>query len=293
MAKIAWLGLGVMGYPMAGHLANSGHQLTVFNRSTARAESWVHKYEGHLATTVLEAVKDADFVFACVGNDEDVRSITTGKKGAFAGMKSGAIFIDCTTASANLARELSTEAETRGFDFLDSPVSGGQVGAEEGTLTVMVGGDIEPFQKAEPIIMCFAKVVKLIGSSGSGQTAKMVNQLCIAGVVQGLSEGINLAKRAGLDIQKVMETISAGAAGSWQMTNRWKTMNEGRYDFGFAVDLMRKDLSIAIAEAKNIGAPVQLAELVDQFYNEVQRMGGGRWDTSSLLVRLADESISK
>ena len=293
MAKIAWLGLGVMGYPMAGHLANSGHHLTVFNRSTARAESWADKYKGHVATTVLEAVKDADYVFSCVGNDEDVRSITTSKNGAFTGMKRGSIFIDCTTASANLARDLSLEAETKGFKFLDAPVSGGQVGAEEGALTVMIGGEIEPFQKAEPIIRCFAKVAKRIGSSGSGQTAKMVNQLCIAGVVQGLSEGISLAKRTGLDVPIVMETISSGAAGSWQMTNRWKTMNEGKYDFGFAVDWMRKDLAIAIAEAETVGASIPVAELVDQFYNDVQRLGGGRWDTSSLLVRLANESIGK
>jgi len=289
MAKLAWLGLGVMGYPMAGHLENSSHELTVFNRSVARAKSWQRDYGGRTAGTALEAIDDADIVFACVGNDADVRSVTTGENGVFTGMKTGSIFVDCTTASADLARELSAEANTRGIEFLDAPVSGGQVGAEKGTLTVMVGGDVDPFRRAEPVIKCFASMVSLIGPSGSGQTAKMVNQLCIAGIVQGLCEGMNLAKRAGLNVPKVMETISTGAAGSWQMTNRWKTMSEGEFDFGFAVDWMRKDLAIAIAEAQRVGASVPVGELVDQFYRDIQQLGGGRWDTSSLLVRLSGD----
>ena len=288
MAKVAFIGLGVMGYPMAGHLLRKGgHELTVYNRNAAKAEAWVKEYgAGKAAPTPAEAAKDADFVFSCVGNDDDVRSVTTGKDGAFHTIRRGAVFIDNTTASANLARELYAAATERGFGFLDAPVSGGSAGAQNGVLTVMVGGDADTFAKAEPVIAAYARMVTLIGAPGAGQLAKMVNQICIAGLVQGLAEGIHFAQKAGLDIPKVMETISKGAAGSWQMDNRWKTMSEGKYDYGFAVDWMRKDLAISLEEARSNGATLPVAALVDQFYAEVQRLGGRRWDTSSLLARL-------
>jgi 3-hydroxyisobutyrate dehydrogenase len=288
MAKVAFIGLGVMGYPMAGHLLKKGgHDLTVYNRNAAKAAAWVKEYgAGKTAATPAEAAKDAEFVFSCVGNDDDVRAVTLGKGGAFDSVRKGAVFIDNTTASANIARELYAAAKERGFAFLDAPVSGGSAGAQNGALTVMVGGDAEPFAKAEPVIAAFARMVTLIGAPGAGQLTKMVNQICIAGLVQGLAEGIHFAQKAGLDLPAVMETISKGAAGSWQMDNRWKTMAEAKYDYGFAVDWMRKDLSISIEEARRNGATLPVAALVDQFYAEVQRLGGKRWDTSSLLARL-------
>ncbi|HEX5599571.1 MAG TPA: NAD(P)-dependent oxidoreductase [Hyphomicrobiaceae bacterium] len=288
MAKVAWIGLGVMGYPMAGHiLKKGGHELVVYNRTAAKAEAWVKEYgAGRAASTPAEAAADADFVFSCVGNDDDLRSVTIGENGAFQTMKKGSIFIDNTTASANVARELYAAAKERGFDFLDAPVSGGQSGAQNGVLTVMVGGDPDVFERAKPVISNYARMVTLIGPAGSGQLTKMVNQICIAGLVQGLAEGIHFAQKAGLDIRLVMETISKGAAGSWQMENRWQTMAEGKFDFGFAVDWMRKDLMISLDEARRNGASLPVAALVDQFYSEIQRMGGGRWDTSSLIARL-------
>ena len=287
MAKVAWIGLGVMGYPMAGHIRKKGgHDLTVYNRNGAKAEAWAKQYGGKAASTPAEAAKDADFVFCCVGNDNDVREVTLGPKGAFNGMRKGAIFIDNTTASANIARELYAAAKDKGFDFLDAPVSGGQAGAENGVLTVMVGGDEGPFEQAKPVIANYARMVNLIGPSGAGQLTKMVNQICIAGLVQGLSEGINFAQRAGLDLTKVIDTISKGAAQSWQMENRWKTMAEDKFEFGFAVDWMRKDLGICMEESKRNGASLPVAQIVDGFYAEVQKMGGSRWDTSSLIARL-------
>jgi len=287
MAKVAFLGLGVMGAPMARHLrVKGGHDVVVFNRTAARAETWVAAHGGRAAPTPAEAAADRDIVFACVGNDDDLRSVTLGPDGAFAGMKPGAIFVDHTTASADVARELAAAASDRGLHFLDAPVSGGQAGAENGVLTVMVGGDAEPFATVEPVIGHFARAITLMGPVGSGQLAKMVNQLCIAGVVQGLAEGIHFAHRAGLDVEKVMATISKGAAQSWQMENRWKSMDAGEFAFGFAVDWMRKDLSIVLDEARRNGATLPVAALVDQFYAEVQKMGGSRWDTSSLIARL-------
>ena len=286
MTRVAWLGLGVMGYPMAGHLAASGHDVIVYNRSPEKAKRWSEEHGGETAATPALAVVDAEFVFACVGNDDDLRSIAIGPDGAFSNMEKGSIFVDCTTASADIARELSKIAADSGFSFLDAPVSGGQAGAEGGVLTVMVGGDDAPFGKAAPMIDAFAKKVSHIGPSGSGQTAKMVNQLCIAGVVQGLAEGMSLAQKAGLDIPVVMETIAEGAAGSWQLFNRWKTMAEGEYEFGFAVDWMRKDLGIALSEVTRLGGSAPIGALINQFYADVQRSGGGRWDTSSLLTRL-------
>jgi 3-hydroxyisobutyrate dehydrogenase len=287
MSKVAFIGLGVMGYPMAGHIRNKGgHDLTVYNRTQAKADAWVAQFGGHAAPTPKEAARDADFIFACVGNDEDLRSVTIGDEGAFHGLKPGAVFIDNTTASANVARELYSAAAARGSHFLDAPVSGGQAGAENGVLTVMVGGDADAFKKAEPIIAHYARAVKLLGPSGAGQLTKMVNQICIAGLVQGLSEGLHFAERSGLDVALVIDTISKGAAQSWQMDNRWKTMTEGTFDFGFAVDWMRKDLSICLDEARQNGAHLPVAALVDQFYSEVQAMGGKRWDTSSLIARL-------
>jgi len=287
MAKIAFIGLGVMGYPMAAHLKNrGGHDVTVYNRTTAKAEKWVGEHGGALAETPAEAAKDKDFVFACVGNDEDLRGVTTGPEGAFRTMKQGSIFIDNTTASAEVARELAADAEKRGCSFIDAPVSGGQAGAENGALTVMCGGDKAAFERAKPVIEAYARMVGLMGPSGAGQLTKMVNQICIAGLVQGLAEGIHFGKKAGLDIEQVVGVISKGAAGSWQMENRHKTMNEGRYDFGFAVDWMRKDLEICLAEADRNGAKLPITALIDQFYKEVQEMGGRRWDTSSLLARL-------
>ena len=287
MAKVAFLGLGVMGYPMAAHLRNKGgHEVTVYNRTGAKAEAWVKQHGGALAAAPAEAARDKDFVFSCVGNDDDLRSVTTGPDGAFGAMKKGAVFIDNTTASAEVARELAAEAQKRGFGFVDAPVSGGQAGAENGVLTVMCGGSQADFDKARPVIDAFARMVGLMGPAGSGQLTKMINQICIAGLVQGLAEGIHFGKKAGLDIEKVVEVISKGAAGSWQMENRHKTMNAGKYDFGFAVDWMRKDLGICLAEADRNGASLPVTALVDQFYKDVQQMGGRRWDTSSLLARL-------
>jgi 3-hydroxyisobutyrate dehydrogenase len=287
MSKVAFIGLGVMGYPMAGHIRRKGgHEVTVYNRTLGKAQAWAAEFGGHVAPTPEEAAKGADFVFACVGNDDDLRFVTTSAGGAFSGLRPGAIFIDNTTASANVARELYAAAAERGAHFLDAPVSGGQAGAENGVLTVMVGGDPEPFAAAAPVISNYARSVKLLGPSGAGQLTKMVNQLCIAGLVQGLAEGIHFAQKAGLDVAAVMDTISKGAAQSWQMENRWKTMSEGKFDFGFAVDWMRKDLAICLDEARRNGAHLPAAALVDQFYSDVQEMGGKRWDTSSLIARL-------
>ncbi|MEO0728831.1 MAG: NAD(P)-dependent oxidoreductase [Pseudomonadota bacterium] len=288
MAKVAFIGLGVMGYPMAGHiLKKGGHELTVYNRTKSKAEKWVSEYgSGTAADTPKAAAEGADFVFTCVGNDDDLRSVTTGDDGAFHSVKAGAVFIDNTTASANVARELADVAKQSGFGFLDAPVSGGQAGAENGVLTVMIGGDSATYETAKPVIDCYARQATLIGETGAGQLCKMVNQICIAGLVQGLSEGIHMAQKSGLDLPKVMDTISKGAAGSWQMENRWKTMGDGEYNHGFAVDWMRKDLAIALEEARGNGASLPVAALVDQFYSEVQKMGGKRWDTSSLLARL-------
>jgi len=287
MAEVAFLGLGVMGYPMAGHLANKGgHAVTVYNRSAAKAEAWVKQHGGAMAKTPKEAAAGKEFVFACVGNDDDLRSVTIGPDGAFHGMKPDAIFVDNTTASAEVARELAAEAKKRGFHFIDAPVSGGQAGAENGVLTVMCGGDAEPYAKAEPVIMSFARACRRLGESGAGQLTKMMNQICIAGLVQGLAEAIHFGKKADLDIEAVLDVISKGAAGSWQMENRGKTMNAGKFDFGFAVDWMRKDLDICLSEARRNGAHLPVTALVDQFYSEVQKMGGKRWDTSSLIARL-------
>jgi 3-hydroxyisobutyrate dehydrogenase-like beta-hydroxyacid dehydrogenase len=287
MAKVAWIGLGVMGYPMAGHIRKKGgHDLTVYNRNAAKAEAWAKEYGGKTAPTPADAAKDQDFVFCCVGNDNDVRDVTVGPKGAFQSVRKGAVFIDNTTASANIARELHAAAKAKGFDFLDAPVSGGQAGAQNGALTVMVGGDQAPFDKAKPVIDNYARMATLIGPSGSGQLTKMVNQAIVAVTVQGVSEGLAFAQKAGLDIARVMETISKGAAQSWQMDNRWKTMNEGKFDFGFAVDWMRKDLGIILEEAKRNGAKMEVAALIDTYYADVQKMGGNRWDTSSLIARL-------
>ena len=286
MASVAFIGLGVMGYPMAGHLAKGGHEVTVFNRTTAKAKKWAEEFGGNHAPTPAKAAEDKDFVFACVGNDDDLRSVTIGKDGAFGQMKKGAVFIDNTTASATVARELDEHANDAGFGFLDAPVSGGQAGAENGVLTVMVGGEQGVFDKARPVIDCYARMVGLMGPAGAGQLTKMVNQICIAGLVQGLAEGIQFAQLNGLDVEKVIDVISKGAAGSWQMENRWKTMNEGHYEHGFAVDWMRKDLDIVLQQARESGANLPVTALVDQFYAQIQAMGGNRWDTSSLLARL-------
>jgi 3-hydroxyisobutyrate dehydrogenase len=287
MARVAFLGLGVMGYPMAGHLkTKGGHEVTVYNRTAAKAQKWVEQFGGRSAKTPKEAAADQDFVMVCVGNDNDLREVVLGSNGAMHGVKRGAVLVDHTTASAELAREFHAEAKRRGFDFIDAPVSGGQAGAENGVLTVMCGGDAEPFGRAEKVIAAYARACTLIGTSSSGQLAKMVNQICIAGTVQGLAEGLHFAKRAGLDIEKLIATISKGAAQSWQMENRYKTMVAGKFDFGFAVDWMRKDLAICFAEANRNGALLPMSALVDQFYAEVQKMGGKRWDTSSLIARL-------
>ncbi len=287
MASIAFLGLGVMGYPMAAHLKNKGgHDVTVYNRTAAKAEKWVAEHGGSSAATPALAAANKDFVFSCVGNDDDLRSVTVGPDGAFAAMKKGAVFIDNTTASAEVARELAEKADALGFSFLDAPVSGGQAGAENGILTVMVGGAQGAFDRAKPVIGSFAKMVGLMGPSGAGQLTKMINQITIAGLVQGLAEGLHFGKKAGLDLEKVVEVISKGAAGSWQMENRHKTMIASKYEFGFAVDWMRKDLGICLDEADRNGARLPVTALVDQFYKEVQAMGGNRWDTSSLLARL-------
>ena len=284
--KVAFIGLGVMGYPMAGHLANAGHQVTVYNRTAEKAQKWQETYKGNAAATPSEAADGADYIFTCVGNDDDLREVTIGDAGAFQSVKPGAIFIDNTTTSAIVARELSAIASDKGFEFLDAPVSGGQAGAENGKLTVMMGGDEAAFEKARPVIECFAASVKLLGPSGYGQLTKMVNQICIAGLLQGLSEGIHFAERAGLDVTAAMEVIAQGAAQSWQMNNRAETMIRGEFDFGFAVDWMRKDLGIAIEAAQSVGAQVPVTQLVDTFYAEVQDLGGHRWDTSSLIQRL-------
>ncbi len=290
MANVAFIGLGVMGYPMAGHLAKrGGHHVTVYNRSAAKAAQWVSEYSGDSAPTPREAAAGADFVFACVGNDDDLRSVTLGEDGAFAGMAAGSIFIDNTTASAIVAYELYAAAREMSIGFLDAPISGGQAGAEKGQLTVMVGGDRDVFDKARPVIECYAKMVGLMGPAGAGQLTKMVNQICIAGVVQGLAEGIHFAKKAGLDVEQVIGVISKGAAQSWQMDNRSKTMNAGEFDHGFAVDWMRKDLAMTLEEARRNGARLPVAALVDQFYADVQAMGGRRWDTSSLIARLEQD----
>jgi 3-hydroxyisobutyrate dehydrogenase len=287
MAKVAFLGLGVMGYPMAGHLkTKGGHEVTVYNRTTAKAQKWVAQFGGHLAATPRQAAEGQDFVMACVGNDADLREVTLGDDGAFHGLRKGAIFVDHTTASAEIARELHATARHLGFESIDAPVSGGQAGAENGALTVMCGGDAEPFARAEKVIAAYARACNLMGAPGSGQLAKMVNQICIAGLVQGLAEGLHFAKCAGLDTEKLIATISKGAAQSWQMENRYKTMVDGKFEFGFAVDWMRKDLGICFAEARRNGATLPVTAVVDQFYAEVQRMGGRRWDTSSLIARL-------
>jgi 3-hydroxyisobutyrate dehydrogenase len=287
MAKVAFLGLGVMGYPMAGHLKNKGgHEVTVYNRTAAKAEKWVAQYGGKSALTPKAAAEGQDFVMACVGNDNDLREVTLGAIGAFAGMGKGKIFVDHTTASAEIARELHAAGKKAGFDCIDAPVSGGQAGAENGALTVMCGGDEAPFARAKPVIDSYARACNLIGDPGAGQLTKMVNQICIAGLVQGLSEALHFGKKAGLDIEKVIATISKGAAQSWQMENRYKTMTAGKFDFGFAVEWMRKDLSICLGEARRNGARLPVAALVDQFYAQVQAMGGTRWDTSSLIALL-------
>ncbi len=287
MSKVAFIGLGVMGFPLAGHLATrSHHDVVVFNRTSAKADAWVARFGGTAAPTPATAAEGADFVLACVGNDDDLRAITLGPDGAFHALRPGAVFIDHTTASARIARELHAAAKARGAGFLDAPVSGGQSGAESGTLTVMVGGDEADFGKAEPVIAAYARAVTLIGPSGSGQLTKMVNQICIAGLIQGLAEALHFATRAGLDVPKVIDTISKGAAQSWQMENRWQTMVEGKFDFGFAVDWVRKDFALIFDEARTNGAELPVTALVDQFYAEVQAMGGGRFDTSSLIARL-------
>jgi len=284
--RVAFLGLGVMGHPMAGHLARAGHDVTVYNRTAAKAAAWVGEYGGAGAATPRAAVADAAFVFACVGNDADLRSVVLGEEGAFAGMAPGAVFVDHTTASAAVARELHAAARARGLHFVDAPVSGGQAGAVNGALTVMCGGDAEPFAAMKPLALAYARAVTLVGPSGSGQLAKMVNQVCIAGLVQGLAEALTFGRRAGLDMPLVLDVIGKGAAQSWQMDNRGRTMLEGKFDFGFAVDWMRKDLGLVLDEARRNGAQLPVTALVDQFYAELQATGGGRHDTSSLIRRL-------
>jgi 3-hydroxyisobutyrate dehydrogenase len=286
MAKVAFLGLGVMGFPMAGHLAAKGHDVTVYNRSPAKAEGWAAKHKGRGAATPAEAAKGAEFVMACVGNDDDLRSVCVGPDGAFAGMTPGSVFVDHTTVSAKITRKLAAQAAATGIAFVDAPVSGGQAGAENGQLSIMCGGDPADYARAEPVLASYARVCRLIGPSGAGQLAKMMNQICIAGLMQGLSEALAFGQKAGLDGEKVVEVISQGAAGSWQMANRHKTMLADQFDFGFAVDWMRKDLGICLDAADEIGARLPVTALVDQFYKDVQLMGGGRGDTSSLIRRL-------
>lgn len=286
MSKVAFLGLGVMGFPMAGHLVRTGHDVTVYNRTAIKAAWWRDAYEGHAVLTPAEAATNADFVFACVGRDEDVRAVTVGENGAFAAMKPGAIFIDHTTASASVARELSAVAEKNGLGFVDAPVSGGEQGAIKGVLTIMCGGTPEHFARAEPVMAAYARQSRLMGPSGAGQLTKMVNQICLAGLIEGLSEGLNFAKAAGLDAAAVVDVIAKGAAGSWQMENRHKTMLAGEYEHGFAIELMRKDLAICFAEARKNGAALPVTALVDEYYAEIEAMGGRRWDTSALLARL-------
>jgi len=286
MKKVSFIGLGVMGFPMAGHLQNSGYQVTVYNRSSKKAQNWVEQYGGAMATTPAEAVKDSDIVFVCVGNDDDLRQVVLGPNGAFSGMKSNAILVDHTTASASVARELAKQASANKLAFLDAPVSGGEAGAVNGQLSIMVGGEQDTYTMVEAAMQSYGKFSKLLGPVGSGQLAKMMNQICIAGVIQGLAEALHFGQNAGLDCAQVVEVISQGAAGSWQMDNRHKSMLKGEYDFGFAVDWMRKDLDIALTEAKSNGSTLPLTALVDQFYADVQKNGGKRWDTSSLLTRL-------
>ena len=283
--NIAFIGLGVMGYPMAGYISKGGHNVTVFNRTKSKAEKWIKEFKGQIAETPAEAAKDAEYIFTCVGNDNDLREVTFGDNGVFKTIKKNSIYIDNTTASATISREIYNYAKKNGFGALDAPVSGGQAGAENGALTVMIGGDQSDFDKAKDIINCYSKKMKLLGKSGCGQLAKMVNQICIAGLVQGLSEGINFGMKAGLNMEDVIEVISKGAAQSWQMENRYKTMIDDKFDFGFAVDWMRKDLRIAMDEAKNNGSLLPVTELVDKFYGEIQEKGGNRWDTSSLIKR--------
>jgi len=283
--NVAFIGLGVMGYPMAGYISKAGHNVTVFNRTKSKAEKWIKEYKGKMAETPAEAAKDAEYIFTCVGNDNDLREVTFGDNGVFKTIKKGSVYIDNTTASATIAREIYEYAKKNGFGSLDAPVSGGQAGAENGALTVMIGGDQADFDKAQDKIDCYSKKMKLLGNAGSGQLAKMVNQICIAGLVQGLSEAINFGMKAGLNMEDVIEVISKGAAQSWQMENRYKTMIDDKFDFGFAVDWMRKDLKIAMDEAKNNGSLLPVTELVDKYYGEVQGMGGNRWDTSSLIKR--------
>ena len=283
--NVAFIGLGVMGYPMAGYISKAGHNVIVYNRTKSKAEKWIKEYKGSIADTPAEAAKNSDFVFSCVGNDDDLKEVAIGKNGIYTTIKPGSIYVDNTTASADIARKLSKSADAHGFRFLDAPVSGGQAGAENGALTVMVGGSKIAFEKAKPIIDCYSKKVKLLGSSGNGQLAKMVNQICIAGLVQGLSEAINFGIKAGLNMEDVIEVISKGAAQSWQMENRYKTMIDDKFEFGFAVDWMRKDLKIALEEAKKNNSLLPVTEIVDKYYGEVQEMGGNRWDTSSLIRR--------
>ena len=283
--NVAFIGLGVMGYPMAGYISKAGHNVTVFNRTKSKAEKWISEYIGNIAETPAEAAKNSEYIFTCVGNDNDLREVTFGDNGAFKTIKKGSVYIDNTTASATIAREIHDYAKKNGFGSLDAPVSGGQAGAENGALTVMIGGDQSDFDKAKDIIDCYSKKMKLLGGPGNGQLAKMVNQICIAGLVQGLSEAINFGMKAGLKMEDVIEVISKGAAQSWQMENRYKTMIDDKFDFGFAVDWMRKDLKIAMDEAKNNGSLLPVTELVDKFYGEVQGLGGNRWDTSSLTKR--------
>lgn len=291
--KLAFIGLGVMGYPMAGHLQKAGYDMCVYNRTTARAENWVQSYGGRMALSPREAAQDADVVFACVGNDEDVKAVSLSQDGLYAGMKEGAIFVDHTTASADLARALDAEARKRGLHFLDAPVSGGQAGAENGALTIMVGGETHIFDQIDPILNVYARKTKLLGPAGSGQLTKMVNQICIGGLVQALSEGLHFAKSAGLDPAAVVDVISKGAAQSWQMENRSHTMIKDEFDFGFAVDWMRKDLDIVLEEAQSNGADLPVTRLVNDFYSEVQEKGGNRWDTSSLITRLKPSTTKK
>ena len=283
--KVAFIGLGVMGYPMAGYISKGGHNVTVFNRTKSKAEKWVSEYKGDIAESPAEAAKDAEYIFTCVGNDNDLREVTFGEQGAFKTIQKGSVYIDNTTASATIAREIYDHAKKNGFGSLDAPVSGGQAGAENGALTVMIGGDQADFDKAKDKIDCYSKKMKLLGKAGNGQLAKMVNQICIAGLVQGLSEGINFGMKAGLNMEDVIEVISKGAAQSWQMDNRYKTMIDDKFDFGFAVDWMRKDLKIAMDEAKNNGSLLPITEIIDKYYGEVQELGGKRWDTSSLIKR--------
>ncbi len=284
--KVSFIGLGTMGYPMAGFISKAGHNVTVFNRTKSKAKKWLKTYSGKMSDTPAEAAKDSDFVFTCVGNDNDLKEVTFGKNGIFKSIKRGSIYIDNTTASASIAREIYSYAKKNSFGFLDAPVSGGQAGAENGALTVMIGGDQKDYNKASPIINCYSKKMKLIGKAGSGQLSKMVNQICIAGLVQGLSEGINFGIKAGLNMKEVIEVISKGAAQSWQMENRYKTMIDNKFDFGFAVDWMRKDLKIAMEEARKNNSLLPITEIIDTYYEDVQKMGGNRWDTSSLIKRL-------